>query len=152
VLQEDWECGRDVRFCGAEHRVRQILLNLLSNAFKFTPRGGMVTLRCRVAAAPAPDAVLPDRGPWVVMEVEDTGVGIPAGDLARIFDPFVQLEDGHTRRAGGTGLGLSISRRFARMMEGDIVVRSTPGQGSCFALWLPAIAQAQVVPLPTAEH
>ena len=146
ALVEEWECDRSVRFLGAEQRTRQILLNLLSNAFKFTLPGGTVTLRCRTAKAPAPDSALQDRGPWIVVEVEDTGIGIPDQHIARIFEPFVQVEEGHTRRAGGTGLGLSISRRLARMMGGDVTVRSAPGHGSVFALWLPVSDQGDVVP------
>jgi PAS domain S-box-containing protein len=146
ALREARECDEDVRFVGDEDRVRQILLNLLSNALKFTPAGGTVTVRSRTAASPDPDAALPETGPWVVIEVEDTGAGIPAEQLARIFDPFVQAEGGHTRPAGGTGLGLTISRRFARLMGGDLTVRSEVGGGSRFSLWLAPAVQEPVAP------
>ncbi|HEX6308419.1 MAG TPA: ATP-binding protein [Longimicrobiales bacterium] len=150
TLSEDWLCDEAARFLGDEDRVRQIVLNLLSNALKFTNPGGSVVARCRMLPAPAPDAALPDTGPWVVLEVEDTGIGIGAGEQKRIFQAFVQGESGHTRRAGGTGLGLTISRRLARLMSGDITVRSERGRGSCFSLWLPAVEQdavaARVVP------
>jgi hypothetical protein len=77
----------------------------------------------------------------VVLDVEDTGMGIPADQFPRIFEPFVQAEGGHTRRVAGTGLGLTISRRLARLMGGELTVRSTEGVGSCFSLWLAPPAQ-----------
>ncbi|HEX6132434.1 MAG TPA: ATP-binding protein [Longimicrobiales bacterium] len=145
TLREDWMCDEATRFVGDEDRVRQIVLNLLSNALKFTNPGGAVVARCRMVQLPAPAAALPDTGPWVVLEVEDTGVGIEAEEQKHIFQAFVQAESGHTRRAGGTGLGLTISRRLARLMSGDITVRSERGRGSCFSLWLPALVQDAVV-------
>ena len=75
---------------------------------------------------------------WAFITVEDTGVGIAAEDLDRIFHPFVQVENGYTRVHGGTGLGLTISRSLAQMMGGEIAVESVPGEGSRFTLWLPA--------------
>lgn len=134
-------CGRDPHVTGDEDRIRQVLLNLLSNAIKFTARGGHITVRCTNHETADPAAALPDIGPWTVVEVEDTGVGIDPEYVERIFDPFVQTDTGHTRRAGGTGLGLTISRRFARLMAGDLTVRSTPGAGSVFSLWLPPAEQ-----------
>jgi hypothetical protein len=70
--------------------------------------------------------------------VRDSGIGIPADQLSRIFEPFVQVKSGHTRANDGSGLGLAISRRLARLMRGDITVRSAVGDGSAFTLWLPA--------------
>lgn len=135
-LKVEHGCGDDPRVIGDEDRIRQVLLNLLSNAVKFTPRGGRITVRCRMYAVADPEAALPDVGPWTVVEVEDTGTGIEPHQLERIFEPFVQADSGHTRRTGGTGLGLSISRRFARLMAGDLIVHSRPGAGSRFMLWL----------------
>jgi PAS domain S-box-containing protein len=141
VLEES-ACAPDTRYLGDEHRVRQILVNLLSNAVKFTEPGGRVRLRCRTEAA-GPDGAPPDRGgSWVAVGVEDTGIGIAADQMERIFEPFVQLDAGHTRRQGGTGLGLTISRQIARLMGGDLTVSSRLGEGSHFTLWLRSAGQA----------
>ena len=106
-------------------KLEQIVLNLLSNAIKFTPTGGTV----RVEA----DAV---DGQKVALRVRDTGIGIPSGRLQQVFEPFVQVDSSHTRRAEGTGLGLAISRDLARGMGGDLTVESTIGLGSTFTLTL----------------
>ena len=106
-------------------KAEQILLNLLSNANKFTPAGGSVTLHAMVAA---------DRGDAVEISVADTGVGIPDDQLAGVFEPFVQAHS--TARAQGTGLGLSISRELARGMGGDLAAQSRQGKGSTFTLTL----------------
>jgi signal transduction histidine kinase len=106
-------------------KVRQVLVNLLSNAVKFTDRGGHVSLSC--------DA----EGSTVRLRVHDTGIGIEADQLDRIFDPFVQVRSDLTRIAEGTGLGLAISRDLARGMAGDLTVTSTPGVGSVFTVVLP---------------
>ena len=125
-------------FVGDEHRVRQILANLLSNAVKFTRPGGSVTVRCGMRTDTPAGAELSGGGPWIFIEVTDTGIGIAAEDQARIFEPFHQVDSRHTRQQGGTGLGLAISRRLARLMGGDQTLVSTPGVGSTFTLWLPA--------------
>ncbi|HYR07400.1 MAG TPA: ATP-binding protein [Longimicrobium sp.] len=135
--------ARDAALVGDRDRVRQVLANLLSNGVKFTAPGGRVSVRATVTDEPDRDARLPGRGPWVRIDVEDTGIGIPPERLSTIFDPFVQVDASYTRQAGGTGLGLTISRRLARLMEGDLTVRSTPARGSCFTLWLPAAAEAE---------
>ena len=128
---------------GDRDRVRQVLANLLSNAVKFTEPGGRVTLCAAVTDEPDRDARLPGGGPWLRIDVEDTGMGIPPERLSTIFEPFVQVDDSYTRQAGGTGLGLTISRRLARLMEGDLTVRSTLDRGSCFTLWLPAAPETE---------
>jgi PAS domain S-box-containing protein len=128
----------DLNLIGDEHRVRQILLNLLSNAVKFTERDGSITVRCGASDVTESAVLGASGGPWVRVDVEDTGRGIAADELERIFQPFVQASEDRTRpRPPGTGLGLTISRRFARLMGGDLTVRSQPGAGSCFTLWLP---------------
>jgi len=108
-------------------RLRQILVNLVGNAVKFTDAGG-VTLRV---------AYLPDRR-LLRIAVADTGIGIPAEALGRIFLPFVQVDDSTTRRYGGTGLGLDISKRLASMLGGDIQAESVPGRGSVFTVTVAA--------------
>lgn len=128
---------------GDADRVRQILLNLLSNAVKFTPAGGTVALTCDAEDHAGPDARVSDPGRCVVFRVSDTGSGIPQDRLASIFDPFVQVEGGHTRKKDGSGLGLTISRRLARLMGGDLTVQSRLGEGSTFTLWLREASSAQ---------
>ena len=123
-------------FEGDEDRVRQILVNLLNNAIKFTEPGGRVEIECGEATRPPDRAKLMGSGPWMFFRVADTGRGIPAEQLTSIFDPFVQVESGKTRSRDGSGLGLTISRRLARLMKGDLVVQSTLGTGSTFTLWL----------------
>jgi PAS domain S-box-containing protein len=105
-------------------KVRQILLNVLGNAVRFTREGG-IELRSRVGATS------------IVFEIEDTGIGIAAEHLDQIFEPFWQVDQGSTREAQGTGLGLSIARRTARMLGGELSVQSRPGAGTTFTLRLP---------------
>jgi len=112
-------------------------VNLLANAVKFTDAGGQVSLDWG-AAAPPEEATRLDRGaPWLKVRVIDTGIGIPPERLDELFAPFGQIHDPERGR-GGTGLGLAISRDLARLMGGDITVRSEPGVGSTFSLWLRA--------------
>ena len=106
-------------------KLRQILVNLVSNAVKFTAPGGRVAVRCAESKG------------LVEIEVSDTGRGIPADKLDAVFEPFVQLESGLTRTTEGTGLGLAISRGLARGMGADLTVRSKEGAGSVFTLRLP---------------
>ncbi len=120
-------------------RLRQILINLIGNAVKFTTRGS-ITL-CVSCDGPAAENAV------VRFDVVDTGVGMTEAEQARLFQPFVQADVSTTRRFGGTGLGLTISRQFARMLGGDIVVRSVPGQGSTFTVAVPVgpVAAADLV-------
>jgi signal transduction histidine kinase len=109
-------------------RLRQILLNLLSNACKFTKRGEVV-LRARR---------LVDGCEWIELAVVDSGIGMTAEQLAKLFQEFTQADASTAQRFGGTGLGLAISRKLARMMGGDVTVTSEPGKGSVFTVCLPA--------------
>jgi signal transduction histidine kinase/CheY-like chemotaxis protein len=109
-------------------RVRQILLNLLGNASKFTSKG---TISLAVTQEEAKDRE------WVVFAVRDTGIGMTPEQLARLFQPFTQADPSTTRKYGGTGLGLSISQRLSRLMNGTISVVSEPGMGSIFTVRLP---------------
>jgi PAS domain S-box-containing protein len=112
-------------------KVKQILVNLLSNALKFTPRG---RVRVRAGFDPASDRL--------AVAVADTGVGIPPDNRVSIFEAFGQAGGSFQRRQGGTGLGLSISRRLARMLGGDITVESEVGVGSTFTVELPRVSSA----------
>ena len=112
-------------------RLRQILLNLLSNACKFTTQGE-VKLRVRKVA---------DGRNWVEFAVADTGIGMTPEQQAKLFEEFTQADSSTARRYGGTGLGLAITRKLARMMGGDVTVASEPGKGSVFTVRLPAGAE-----------
>jgi signal transduction histidine kinase/ActR/RegA family two-component response regulator/HAMP domain-containing protein len=111
-------------------KVRQALLNLLSNSAKFT-EAGTVTLDVRRSET--------ERGAWVTMAVTDTGIGLSPEQLTQLFQPFTQVDSSPTRRYGGTGLGLVISRDFCRLMGGEIGVESELGRGSTFTIRLPAV-------------
>ena len=111
-------------------KLQQILLNLLTNAIKFTEAGGGVSMSCDTD------------GESVAISVADSGIGIAADQFAVIFEPFVQVDMKTTRVKDGVGLGLAISRRFARAMGGDITVQSTRGTGSVFTIALPVRSQA----------
>src|SRR5262249_54248549 len=108
-------------------RLRQILLNLLSNACKFTKQGD-VTLRARRTA---------NGGDWIELSVVDTGIGMTPDQLAKLFQEFSQAEASTAKKYGGTGLGLAITRKLARMMGGDVTVTSQHGKGSVFTVRLP---------------
>jgi signal transduction histidine kinase/DNA-binding response OmpR family regulator len=125
-------------------RLRQALLNLASNATKFTERGKVTINVTRMAA---------DGFDWIAFAVVDTGIGMTPEQVARLFQEFVQADASTTRRYGGTGLGLAISRRFCQMMGGDITVESEPGRGSTFTIRLPAeITASQPIPLARAAR
>ena len=144
-------CGLEgrVAYLGDAERVRQILVNLLSNAIRFTDPPGAITITCGVTDHPTPGAHVEGPGPWAYVRVEDTGIGIAPEQQAAIFEPFHQAETGLTRTRGGTGLGLAISHRLARLMGGDLTVRSQPGAGSAFFLWLPAAPPAEAALVAT---
>jgi signal transduction histidine kinase len=157
-------------FIGDERRVRQILVNLLSNAVKFTPPGGEVTVVCGATnepdpgvrmgegkSAPGPVEAPTSRRTWAFIRVSDSGPGVAPQFMSRLFEPFVQADSALTREKGGSGLGLAISRRLARRMGGDITVRSKPGSGAIFTLWLPTppterVADREKLPLDFARR
>jgi signal transduction histidine kinase len=112
-------------FVADERKLKQILVNILSNAVKFTPEGGRVEVR----AAPADDGV--------EISVADTGIGIALEDQAAIFEEFRQVGSDYARKREGTGLGLTLTRRFVELHGGRIWVKSAPGQGSTFIFTLP---------------
>jgi signal transduction histidine kinase/DNA-binding response OmpR family regulator/HAMP domain-containing protein len=121
-------------------RVRQALLNLLSNGNKFTERG-TVTVRAERHQEAGRD--------WITMAVSDTGIGMTPEQVAKLFRDFSQADSSTTRKYGGTGLGLAISRRFCQMLGGDITVESEPGRGSTFTIHLPASVAGEA---PTPIH
>ena len=152
--------------------LRQILINLIGNAVKYTP-AGTISVRARLIGAPVQpgarrssggDAVgaalriltsrAPRSGTWIALQVVDSGVGIAAADLERIFDEFEQVNAGPRGDSmqRGTGLGLAISRRLARLLGGEIGVESNPGLGSTFTIWLPVnpadLTRDQIVQTP----
>jgi two-component system, chemotaxis family, CheB/CheR fusion protein len=105
-------------------KTRQVLINLIGNAVKYTETGVV-----RLGVRRSDD--------FVVFDISDTGVGIAAEHLENVFDRFWQVDGGSTRRAGGMGLGLAVAREYAQLLRGDVKVVSEPGQGSTFSLWLP---------------
>ncbi len=127
-------------------RVRQILLNLVGNAIKFTETG-RVRVRTVMAEPPSSDT------PRIGFEISDTGIGMSPGQVGRLFKPFSQADGSTTRRFGGTGLGLAISKRLAEMLGGDITVESTPGEGSTFWVTVETgpVADLETVPNEMAD-
>jgi signal transduction histidine kinase len=128
VLEPSSCVPSDLAVYADPEKVQQILLNVLSNAVKFTDRGGRIQISCE------------DVADCVRIKVRDTGVGIPAEKLDRIFEPFVRVGGTITRPTDGTGLGLTISRDFARCMGGDLSAESELGVGSTITLTLPKAA------------
>ena len=110
---------------GNAEALRQAVDNLLDNAMKYTPPGGTVALRCG------------SQGDRVMIEVEDTGIGIEPEHLDRIFERFYRVDKARSRQAGGTGLGLAIVKHIVQAHRGTVEVASTPGVGSTFTLRLP---------------
>ena len=111
-------------------KVRQCLLNLLSNASKFTEQGTITLAASRQAR---------DGQDWLVFRISDTGIGMTAEQQAKLFRAFSQADDSTSRKYGGTGLGLALTRKFCQMMGGDVTVTSKPGEGSVFTIELPAM-------------
>jgi signal transduction histidine kinase len=134
-------------YMGDVGRVGEVLDHLLSNAVKFSRRGGAVRVACGIAGQAGEGARLSGRGPWACVEVEDAGRGIEPGRLDEMFEPFRQGTSGYTKREEGAGLGLTVARHLARLMGGDVTVRSEPGAGSCFTLWLPAAPESEPDPV-----
>ena len=114
-------------------KLKQMLLNLVSNAIKFTPNGGLVSIRTRQVDS------------WIEIAVTDTGIGIAGTDLHRLFTEFQQLDAGHGRQQEGTGLGLALTKRFAELHGGEVKVESVQAKGSTFTLRMPVEAKRPIV-------
>jgi PAS domain S-box-containing protein len=142
-INEQCEGACDAQYVGDSDRVRQILVNLITNAVKFTREGGSVSVVCALVDEPPFGRSRRSNGPHVVFRVRDTGIGISADQLEHIFEAFVQagsdVRSPYTREQTGTGLGLAISRQLAHQMRGEITVESQLGVGSTFTLYLPAV-------------
>ncbi len=124
-----------------ERRIRQVLINLLSNAIKFTPTDGQVTLRAGVEQQNGVD--------HLKLSVIDTGIGIVPGDIAKLFQPFVQIDSSLSRQYNGTGLGLALVRKIAELHGGTVSVTSEVNQGSCFTLDLPYLTEKALPAIAT---
>ena len=118
----------------ADYRaIKQVLLNLLSNAVKYTPRDGSITIHAEARTDPM--------GGRICVSVKDTGIGIPQEDLQRLAQPFEQVESHLARTAPGTGLGLALTKSLIEMHSGELLLESTPGEGTTVSFMLPVHQQ-----------
>ncbi|MBD2210600.1 response regulator [Nostoc linckia FACHB-104] len=133
-----------------ERRMRQVLINLLNNAVKFTPVGGSVTLKVRLERSHSDTEEKTLLAPTVIaFSVIDTGIGIAVEDLEKLFQPFVQVDSSLSRQYSGTGLGLTLVKQIAELHGGDVKVSSELGQGSCFTVRLPYTKISPATAIPT---
>jgi CheY-like chemotaxis protein len=135
---------RNSELIGDKNRIRQILVNLLGNAIKFTEQGE-IRVKARLVHTNGGSATLE-------FAVSDTGIGIPLSEHAKVFESFTQADSSYTKQFGGTGLGLTISKRLAELMEGGIRFESIPGKGSTFFLTVPIELEDRVTPEPEDNH
>jgi signal transduction histidine kinase len=131
-IQVDTEALTPMLIRGNRARLKQVIVNLLDNAIRFTPRGGTVTLRCSQSSL------------YSVLEVRDTGIGIPAAALPNVFDRFFRVDEARSREDGGAGLGLSIAKSICAAHGAQIHVDSEVGKGSCFCLMFPRLPKAVI--------
>ena len=138
AIELNAESTREISLIADAAKVKQMLLNLVSNAIKFTPTGGRIDIRIRRLES------------WVEIDVSDSGIGIAKEDMDRLFTEFQQLDAGPGRQQEGTGLGLALTRRFAELHGGQVIVESEVGKGSTFTLRLPLQSAARRVAAPVA--
>ncbi len=129
-----------------ERRIRQVLINLLTNAVKFTPEGGQITLKVSVLP-PTPDT---PTAQYLRMAITDTGIGISPDNITKLFQPFVQIDSALNRQQTGTGLGLALVKQIVELHGGHVGLTSDPGVGSCFTIDLPYALPEQVPSQPAA--
>jgi signal transduction histidine kinase len=140
----------DARVLADRGALDQVFSNLFDNALRYSRAGGEI----RVAVRPAPEAserAVPERVPQLVIEVSDTGAGIPRDALPRIFERFYRVDPARSRSEGGTGLGLSIVRHLMESMGGRVQAESTLGKGTTIRLWLPVAPSGEPGHPPVAE-
>ena len=136
-----------------ERRIKQVLINLLTNAVKFTPNGGNISLLVAVGSgntwqgeAKIPQRIQTMNSPMLLFQIVDTGIGIDSNDLKRLFQPFVQVDSALNRQYEGTGLGLSLVKQIVELHGGQVMAESEVGQGSCFTVALPyEISQSNAI-------
>jgi signal transduction histidine kinase len=156
LVKDDAAC----ELAGDAERLRQVFVNLVENAVKFTPKGGTVTLRAHVTdgAAPGEDdegtALLAPVRRVLQVTVADTGIGIPAGERSRVFDAFYQVDSSSTRQYGGTGLGLSIVKRIVEAHGGTVTIAANEPTGTIFTVTLPSAQARRTLPsrVPPADR
>ncbi|HEU5055964.1 MAG TPA: HAMP domain-containing sensor histidine kinase, partial [Kofleriaceae bacterium] len=144
------------RVIADQRKIRQVLVHLIANAIKFTPRGGDVVVAAEVGALTPAERGVASSGDLskrmgVRISVRDTGIGISPMAQARIFEPFFQVDQSSTREYGGTGLGLSLAKSYVEAHGGAIWVHSQPGEGSTFTLSLPAVPEDLALHLKSSE-
>ena len=127
-----------------ERRIKQVLINLLTNAVKFTPNEGTINLIVAIGSgdtwqgeATIPQQLRDKNSPTILFQVVDTGIGIAANDLQMLFQPFVQVDSALNRQYEGTGLGLALVKQIVELHGGQVMVESEVGKGSCFTVALP---------------
>ncbi|NET72244.1 MAG: response regulator [Sphaerospermopsis sp. SIO1G2] len=130
-----------------ERRIRQVLINLLNNAVKFTPSGGKITLTATHQTITSTTEILSARN-FIIIQVIDTGIGIAAENLHKLFQPFIQIDSALNRQYNGTGLGLSLVKRIVELHGGEVSVESNIGIGSCFTVLLPCNNSDENSPQP----
>ena len=127
----------DIAYCGDEELLRRMLLNLLDNAIKYTPSGGMVRVKLIAEAG------------QINLEIADTGIGIPAEAIPHVFERFYRVEKARSRADGGSGLGLAIAKWAAEAHNGSISLKSRQGEGSVFLVSLPLNDSPGILPMNT---